>query len=346
MVHKCLHAPVHRNGQDLGHLVARGEEQTVQILLQGVGIPHLNFGGGAVLRHLQGLRRGSDGGVQGQLSRVHRLQHQQGGHHLGDAGGVHLVIGPLVIEHLIVGGVDEDGVAAGETRVLHRSGGLLLSVIHCGSVAPELFRDASPIVDVAIVPEEDPVNQEEGILGLANLIFRPGLIQLPLLRLKLHFIRDNTNDFQEIPDIEKRDPAAKRRQYPVLQSQLHRGTIYPEHARPENRSLCHNHRQYMDETDQKPHAPSIAGVFPGRDIPPKRKHGDNIGGCCHQEQLQQFSAPRQGPDTPGRQGFPPQRTQHHHQQQHQQKKHQQENHVSRHPVQRRQRAGRRQIGRS
>ncbi len=123
VVHKGLHAPVHRNGQDLGHLVARGEEQAVQVLLQGVGISHLNFGGGAALGHLQGLRRGGDGGVQGQLPRVHRLQHQQGGHHLGDAGGVHLVIGPLVIEHLVIGGIDEDGVAAGEARVLHRGGG-------------------------------------------------------------------------------------------------------------------------------------------------------------------------------------------------------------------------------
>ena len=46
--------------------------------------------------------------VQTQLSLVHRLQGQQGGHDLGDAGGIHVLVGILGVENLPVVHVHQD----------------------------------------------------------------------------------------------------------------------------------------------------------------------------------------------------------------------------------------------
>ena len=67
---------------------------------------------------------GQGGGVHGdlggevQLSPAHGLQREQGGHDLGDAGGVAPLVGLLFIEHLLGVHVDEKG-----GRGVHGDGG-------------------------------------------------------------------------------------------------------------------------------------------------------------------------------------------------------------------------------
>ena len=121
--------------------------------------------------------------------------------------------------------------------VLHRGGGLLLAVVERGAVALEFPRDAAPVVDIAEVPEEHPVDQKDGVFCLTDLTLRPGGVQLPLLRLELHLVGGDADDLPQIPDVEEGDPPAEGRQHPVLQPQLDGGEVHPDHAVPKDDGL-------------------------------------------------------------------------------------------------------------
>ena len=122
VLHKGRLVPVHRLRQDLGRLVGRGEQQAVQQLLHRQHLPCLDIGGGAPLRDPGRGGGGRDGGIRNKLPLLDGLQHQQRGHHLGDAGGVGFLIGPLLIQDLVVIGVQQDGVGAVQRRLLQGGG--------------------------------------------------------------------------------------------------------------------------------------------------------------------------------------------------------------------------------
>ena len=111
-VHKVGHAARHRLSQHVACLVGGGGEGAVEYVLQPHDLPLLDVLGGAARAHLVvDLRAHGDPVVQGELAVVHGLYRQQGGHHLGDAGGIAALVGILVIEHVqrAVGGVHQDG---------------------------------------------------------------------------------------------------------------------------------------------------------------------------------------------------------------------------------------------
>ena len=123
VLHKGRLIPVHRLRQDLGRLVGRGEQQAVQQLLHRQHLSRLDIGGGAPFRDLGGRGGGRDGGIRSELPLLDGLQHQQGGHYLGDAGWIGLLIGPLLVQDLIVIGVQQNGVGAVQRRFLQGGGG-------------------------------------------------------------------------------------------------------------------------------------------------------------------------------------------------------------------------------
>ncbi len=87
------------------------------------------------------------------------------------------------------------------SAVLHGCGGLLLPVVNCGAVALQFPGNAAPIIEEAVIPEKDAVDHQNGISGLADLAFRPGSIQFPLLRFKLRLLAGDSDDLGEIPDV-------------------------------------------------------------------------------------------------------------------------------------------------
>ena len=117
-IHKGGDVPADGHGQDVGRLVGRGDQQAVEQVLHRDDLPGLEVGGGGVIGDVsQGGRVHSDFGGQVQLTPAHGLQSEQGGHDLGDAGGVALLVGVLVVEDLVRVQVDEQG-----GRGVHRDG--------------------------------------------------------------------------------------------------------------------------------------------------------------------------------------------------------------------------------
>lgn len=167
--------------------------------------------------------------------------HTGGTSSVGDGGPA--VQSPLGVGndvHLLTAGLRQDlpdTVRQLPPAVLHRGGGLLLSVVHCCAVALELLGNAAPVVDIAEVPEEHPVDQKDRVFRLTDLALRPGGVQLPLLRLELRLVGGDADNLPQIPDVENWDPPAQGRQHPVLQPQLDGGEIHPDHAVPEDDGL-------------------------------------------------------------------------------------------------------------
>ena len=109
-LHKGGGVPADGHSQDVGCLVGRGNQQAVEQVLHRDDLPGLEVGGGGVIGDVsQGGCVHSDFGGQIQLTPAHGLQGEQGGHDLGDAGGVALLIGVLVVEDLVRVQVDEQG---------------------------------------------------------------------------------------------------------------------------------------------------------------------------------------------------------------------------------------------
>ena len=122
--HKLLHAAVHRLGQSLGRVVGGGEEEAVEQFLHRQLFPGFQVGAGLVREGFPGGQLADgDHGVLCQLARLQGLHHQQGGHHLGDAGGVGIVVGVHIVQYLAVVGVHQHRVAALELRCLQGGGG-------------------------------------------------------------------------------------------------------------------------------------------------------------------------------------------------------------------------------
>ena len=88
-----------RLGEDVGRFVGRNDEQAVEQVLHSHGFARLDVGGaavgGEVLKRAL-LRR--DLLIHAQPSRVYRLQRQQRGHDLRDAGGVVALVRLFLIE--------------------------------------------------------------------------------------------------------------------------------------------------------------------------------------------------------------------------------------------------------
>jgi hypothetical protein len=127
VVHKVLNRPVHRHGQDVAGVGIGGQKGHVQQLLHGEHLAQLDAAIDVGVGHILHTGfPGGDGGAQGQLAVLDGLQHQQGGHDLGDAGGVGLFVGFHIIEDLAVVGVQQDGVGTEQVQVLlirNRGGG-------------------------------------------------------------------------------------------------------------------------------------------------------------------------------------------------------------------------------
>ncbi len=89
-------------GQHVGRFTGGGDEEAVEQLLDGELFAGLDVCGGGI--RLDALPQGGTGGellVQGQLAAVHGVQHQQGGHDLGDAGGIDFLVRVLLVEHRV-----------------------------------------------------------------------------------------------------------------------------------------------------------------------------------------------------------------------------------------------------
>ena len=120
--HKFLGGAGHRLGQDVAGLIGGGDQIAVQQLFHGEDLSGLDAGGGAAGGDPYCLCRGGDGGVRRQIAPVDGFQHQQGGHDLGDGGGVHFLVGVVVVEHFTVVAVHHDGGAAAGHGILQGGG--------------------------------------------------------------------------------------------------------------------------------------------------------------------------------------------------------------------------------
>ena len=100
--------PTDGHGQDIGRLVGGGQHQAVEQVVDGDLFPGLQVRrGGIGGQVLQGGGVHRHYGRQVQLPAPHSLQGEQGRHDLGDAGGVALPIGVLLVEDLVGVQVDE-----------------------------------------------------------------------------------------------------------------------------------------------------------------------------------------------------------------------------------------------
>ena len=109
--------------QNIAGVVAGGQQVAVQELLDGQRLPGLDVGGGAAQGQVHRLGGGGDGGVQGKLPVFHRVQHHQGGHDLGDGGGIHPLAGIEIVQHLSGVAVHHDGGLGVGPGVLQGGGG-------------------------------------------------------------------------------------------------------------------------------------------------------------------------------------------------------------------------------
>ena len=119
-LHKGLHGAGHRLGQDVAPLVGRGEHDAVEEAVHRQLLPGLDAGAAAVGGHGGDRRlRGGEDGFPGELTAVHRLQHQQAGHDLGQAGGVEPLADVPGVENLLRVRVNEQGGLGGHLPVPH-----------------------------------------------------------------------------------------------------------------------------------------------------------------------------------------------------------------------------------
>ena len=121
--HKLRLRPAHGLGQNVAGVVAGGQQVAVEQAEHRQLLPRLDFGGGAVPGQVHRLGGGGDDGVQADLARVHRVQHHQGGHNLGDGGGIAPLVGVKIVEHLPVVAVHHDGGLGVGPGVLQGGGG-------------------------------------------------------------------------------------------------------------------------------------------------------------------------------------------------------------------------------
>ncbi len=121
--HELPRGARHRLGQDIARLVAGGQQVAVQQVQHGQNLPRLDARGGAVPGQVHRLGGGGHLGVQGELALVHRVQHHQGGHDLGDGGGIHPLAGVEIVQHLSGVAVHHDGGLGVGPWVLQGGGG-------------------------------------------------------------------------------------------------------------------------------------------------------------------------------------------------------------------------------
>ena len=94
----------------------------------------------------------------------------------------------------------------------------------------------------------------------------------------------------------------------MLQSQLDRGQVHPDHAVPKDGGLHCHHKQYMYPADQRPHASFIAiRTGPRRNRQQKAQDRRCVDRRRHQEKPKQLHASCQRLDNAGRKGVSPQR---------------------------------------
>ena len=148
------------------------------------------------------------------------------------------------------------------------------------------------------------MDHQEGILRFADLALRPNHVQLPLLGFKLHLVPADADDFYQIPEVHQRNPPAQSRQNPVLDPQLNRGEVDPDHAIPEDHGQ-QEHRQQQAHRAPKDRPAIQETIF--RNIgtqyvqPEKLEQDGGRGG--HAEQPQQLTALRQPLDALGGAGL-------------------------------------------
>ena len=128
LLHEGGDVAAYGHGQDVGRLVGRVDHQAVEQVLNGDLLSGYDVGGGGVVRDVcQGGGVHSDHGVHGEISPADRLNGQQSGHDLGDAGRVAHLVGVHLMEDLVGIHVDEEGGGGLQgngfnARVLHRLG--------------------------------------------------------------------------------------------------------------------------------------------------------------------------------------------------------------------------------
>ena len=122
--HEGIHRAVQRLAQHVARLVGGDDQHTVQQLLHRQGLALHDVGGAAVLRQaLQGGGGGGDALIHPQVAPVEGLEDQQGGHDLGGAGDVQLVVDVLFIEDGIGADVHQQGGLGPDGRVFQPVGG-------------------------------------------------------------------------------------------------------------------------------------------------------------------------------------------------------------------------------
>ena len=122
-LHKGLFRAAQGFGQNVTGLIARRHQIAVQQLLDGEHFALHNAGGGAALGQGHRLLGGCYLGLQGELSGVNGPEDHQGGHDLGDRGGVAFFVGVVVIQDLVVVPVHHNGGGAVGLRVVQSEGG-------------------------------------------------------------------------------------------------------------------------------------------------------------------------------------------------------------------------------
>ena len=129
LLHKGADGAGHRLRQDGPCLVGGDDEEALEQLPHRQDLSRLDPGGGAVVvKGLEGGLAGRDALVHGELALIHRPQHQQGRHDLGEACGVELLVLILGVDDLAGVLVQQQGglgldVDAGQLLVLRRHGG-------------------------------------------------------------------------------------------------------------------------------------------------------------------------------------------------------------------------------
>ena len=103
-LHEGIDGAGHGFGQNVGRFVGGYHHQAVQQVLHADLLAGHDTGGTAVL-----VKAGHGGGgcryylLHGQLPLAHRFQRQKGGHDLGQAGRIHLVVCVLIQQHQTAG---------------------------------------------------------------------------------------------------------------------------------------------------------------------------------------------------------------------------------------------------
>ena len=125
MGYEILDGAIYFYRQYIGGVGGGGEHDTVEQVLHRHDFALLQAGhhiAGAGGDILHPGRAGGDHGRGRELTVLNGFQHQKGGHDLGSAGGIGLLIGPLVVQYLVVIGIQQYRVGAKQVRLLQGSG--------------------------------------------------------------------------------------------------------------------------------------------------------------------------------------------------------------------------------